>query len=158
MTLLTLPWYDWWSRVDFQFFGLVMLEPLSQQELGQFLRRLREVRTGLTRSQVAERLGVHSSYLAHIENGSKVAQPGILIKLAHALGTEPMLLLARAGYWEMPGFRLRDLGLGQMQQLEQLWDDLKNPERDELVRVARYLALRSRMTGDQSAYDAMDSG
>lgn len=72
--------------------------------LGRRIRTLREA-SGLNRNQLAERAGVHHTYLTELEDGAH-ASPGlgILVKLVRGLelssieeltgGTTPLLLLA----------------------------------------------------------------
>jgi len=54
--------------------------------IGVELRRLR-VERGLTQHEVADRVGVHRTYLNQIEAGSRNVSLGILAKLAHVLET-----------------------------------------------------------------------
>ncbi|MEO6350179.1 MAG: helix-turn-helix transcriptional regulator [Candidatus Limnocylindrales bacterium] len=54
--------------------------------IGAELRRLR-VERGLTQHEVADRVGVHRTYLNQIEAGSRNVSLGILAKLAYVLET-----------------------------------------------------------------------
>jgi XRE family transcriptional regulator, regulator of sulfur utilization len=52
---------------------------------GIAIRSLRYAR-GLGRYELGKRAGVHGSYIGRIERGERRGQPGILLKIAEALG------------------------------------------------------------------------
>lgn len=54
--------------------------------VGTELRRVR-LACGLTQQEVANRVGVHRTYLNQVEAGSRNVSLGILAKLARVLGT-----------------------------------------------------------------------
>lgn len=68
--------------------------PLSDAT-GEFGRRVREARTQLELSQeeLAERAGVHWSYLGQVERGQNNLTLHNILKLAAALKVEPSLLV-----------------------------------------------------------------
>lgn len=56
-----------------------------KQELGRYLRTLRR-RQELTQEQVAERAGVHPTFVSRIESGRAMPSLDVLARLAGALG------------------------------------------------------------------------
>lgn len=62
--------------------------------LGQAIRELR--RAGdISQEGLADRAGLHRTYVGGIERGERNVSFGNLLKLAHALGARPSELLAR---------------------------------------------------------------
>jgi len=63
-------------------------DPISpvHAAVGAELRRLR-LEQSLTQQQVAERVGIHRTYLNQIEGGSRNVSLGVLAKLSYVLGS-----------------------------------------------------------------------
>lgn len=75
---------------------------MSVMALGKRIRQLRRA-VGLSQSELAARVGVHASYIGHLETGRiKLPSENILTRLARALGTDSEDLLAAAGYLTAP--------------------------------------------------------
>jgi transcriptional regulator with XRE-family HTH domain len=66
----------------------------QQVLLGEAVRAARKAQ-GLTQKQVAERTGVHVTYISDIERGARNPTVLVLGKLAEALQVEPSELLKR---------------------------------------------------------------
>jgi len=62
--------------------------------LGRELRRER-IQRGLTQETLADRAGLHRTYVSLIERGLRMPTVEILFRLAKALGTEPARLVRR---------------------------------------------------------------
>ena len=60
--------------------------------LGQRIRELRR-QSHLTQAQLAEKTGVSTSYIGHIERGSRVLSMETFVQLCIALNTDPNTLL-----------------------------------------------------------------
>lgn len=65
-------------------------------ELGEYLRGLREAK-GLSVRQLADQLGLESSYVSKIEHGDRVPSKPVLETLAGVLDVSPDVLEALAG-------------------------------------------------------------
>ena len=72
--------------------------------LDALVRARREA--GLTQTELAQRLGVHQSYVARIEGGGRRVDAIELIVLARALGVPAVALLAEAEAATDPDHRL----------------------------------------------------
>ena len=61
-----------------------------------FARNLRHIRTeqGLTQEELAERAGMHRTFIGAVERGDRNASLRTVQRLADALGVEPQTLLA----------------------------------------------------------------
>ena len=66
-------------------------------DFGQYVKRIRES-AGLSREYVADRIGVHVSYMGHIENGRNMPTPELMRGLSLALGVPLETLMVKAGY------------------------------------------------------------
>jgi transcriptional regulator with XRE-family HTH domain len=62
------------------------------RRLGKILRDLRRT-AGLSQEALAERAGIHSTYVSQIERGLKSPTVRMLGKLAKALGTTPSKIM-----------------------------------------------------------------
>jgi transcriptional regulator with XRE-family HTH domain len=62
--------------------------------LGNTVRRLREAK-GWSQEEMAEKAGLHRTYISGIERGIRNPTLTILFKLANALGVEPGTLVNR---------------------------------------------------------------
>ncbi len=67
-------------------------EDAVQKRLGANIKRRRE-EAGLTQAVLAERAGIHRTFLNQVENGRKGVTIGVLVRLAVALGATPALLV-----------------------------------------------------------------
>lgn len=67
-----------------------MLGPLT--EFGENVRRLR-LSAGLSQEELAQRSGLHRTYVSDVERGVRNIGLANTVKLAHALGVEPARLL-----------------------------------------------------------------
>ncbi|HTU85940.1 MAG TPA: helix-turn-helix transcriptional regulator [Solirubrobacteraceae bacterium] len=67
----------------------------DHEALGRAVRALRE-RAGLSQEQLAERCGLHRTYIGGIERGERNVSFSNLLKLARALDVQPSRLLADA--------------------------------------------------------------
>jgi transcriptional regulator with XRE-family HTH domain len=67
----------------------------DHEALGRAVRTLREG-AGLSQEQLAERCGLHRTYVGGIERGERNVSFSNLLKLAGALGVKPSRLLADA--------------------------------------------------------------
>jgi transcriptional regulator with XRE-family HTH domain len=61
---------------------------------GDELRRARE-KAGLTQEELAERAGVHRTYVSMLERDKKSPTLAVLFRLCDALGVRPSTLIAR---------------------------------------------------------------
>jgi transcriptional regulator with XRE-family HTH domain len=71
-------------------------------------RAIRELRAGVELSQegLADRAGLHRTYVGGIERGERNVSYGNLLRIAAALGVRPSQLLARAEGPPSPGDHL----------------------------------------------------
>lgn len=65
---------------------------MDYQDLGRRVRLLRRQK-GYTQEKLAEKVGVSTSFLGHIERGSRAASLETLVELCNALGVGPDYLL-----------------------------------------------------------------
>lgn len=63
-----------------------------QQQIGAAIRE-RRTTAGLTQATLAERAGIHRTYLNQVEHGHKAATTVVLVHLARALNTSAATLL-----------------------------------------------------------------
>jgi len=77
-----------------------------QQTLAANLRKRRKA-AGMTQEELAERSGLHRTYIGGIEQGRVNVSLKNIGKIADALGVEPALLLAERGSGALVGFDLR---------------------------------------------------
>ncbi len=61
--------------------------------LGRTICQLRES-LGLSQEDLADRAGIHRTYVSQLERGIKSPTLGVLIKIAKALNTKPSLLVS----------------------------------------------------------------
>ena len=73
----------------------------DHEALGRAVRALRE-QAGLSQEQLADRCGLHRTYVGGIERGERNVSFSNLLKLARALGVQPSGLLANAEALRMP--------------------------------------------------------
>lgn len=73
-------------------------DPVEAQ-LQAFGRRLRELREaqGLSQERLAERSGLHWSFIGRVERGQRNPNLRNVFRLAHGLSVEPSELLLRSG-------------------------------------------------------------
>ncbi|MEM7477064.1 MAG: helix-turn-helix transcriptional regulator [Planctomycetota bacterium] len=69
--------------------------PSPKQTLAQNLRRLRNA-TGLSQEELADRAGLHRTYISSVERAQRNVTLENIFALANALGVEPSELLALA--------------------------------------------------------------
>lgn len=62
-------------------------------DLGRRVKDLRR-QQNMTQEELAEKLEISASFLGHIERGTRIASLETLVKLCHALDTDPNQLLA----------------------------------------------------------------
>lgn len=62
------------------------------QALGRTISRFREA-LGLSQEELADRAGIHRTYVSQLERGLKSPTLSVLIKVAKALDTKPSLLV-----------------------------------------------------------------
>jgi transcriptional regulator with XRE-family HTH domain len=67
-------------------------EDAVQQRLGVNIRE-RRGKLGLTQGALAERAGIHRTFLNQVENGRKGITTVVLVRLAAALNTSPAVLV-----------------------------------------------------------------
>ena len=105
---------------------------------------LKELRIGAqkTQRQIADELEVSHSYVCKVEKGKKQATPAYLLKISGPLGIDPVVLLLRAGFMQLPGFAKSDQPKTLNEQMNELWITLTNVDQEETVRFMRYLLLR----------------
>ena len=60
--------------------------------IGDKIKRYR-LRLGLTQEELAEQLGISSSFMGHLERGSRIASLETLVALCNTLKTSPQYLL-----------------------------------------------------------------
>ena len=118
--------------------------PAMRNELHTISAALKELRVGLkkTQRQIADELDVSHSYICKIETGDKRATPAFLLKISGSLEIDPMLLLLRAGFMQLPGFATVDQPKNLIEQMNETWVTLTNVDQEETVRYMRYLLLR----------------
>jgi DNA-binding XRE family transcriptional regulator len=63
-------------------------DDVIQQRLGTNIKQRRE-EAGLTQASLAERAGIHRTFLNQVENGRKGITTAVLVRLAVALDTSP---------------------------------------------------------------------
>ena len=63
-------------------------EDVIQERLGANIKKRRE-EAGLTQAHLAERAGIHRTFLNQVENGHKGITTAVLVRLAVALDTSP---------------------------------------------------------------------
>jgi transcriptional regulator with XRE-family HTH domain len=82
------------------------LQPLSPEHaaLGRAIRDLR-VAAAISQEALAERCGLHRTYVGGIERGERNVSFSNLVKIARALGVRPSALLARAESSDRVGAR-----------------------------------------------------
>jgi len=73
---------------------------LSNADLGNYLRKLRETKQLSTR-EVYELCGVYNSYLSLVENGHRRASAIVLKKLAPIYNVDYLSLYEKAGYIDL---------------------------------------------------------
>lgn len=66
---------------------------VNYRDFGQRVRTLRR-RQKLTQEDLAEQLGISSSFMGHLERGSRIASIETLVALCNTLKTSPQYLLA----------------------------------------------------------------
>ena len=66
---------------------------MDYKDLGQRIRIVRR-KAHLTQDELAEQAGISTSFLGHIERGSRIASLDTLVALCNALKTTPQYLLA----------------------------------------------------------------
>lgn len=67
-------------------------EDAIQKRLGENIKQRRE-EAGLTQAVLAERAGIHRTFLNQVENGRKGVTIGVLVRLAMALDATPAVLV-----------------------------------------------------------------
>ena len=72
-----------------------MVQPKSytHEEFGQRVRRQRDA-LGLTQEQVAERSGLHWSYVGQVERGERNLSLTSILRIADAIDLDPCYLVA----------------------------------------------------------------
>lgn len=66
-------------------------DPAVQERLGAKIKARRE-KQGLSQGALAERSGIHRTYVNQVENGRKNITVGLLARISKALGTTPSAL------------------------------------------------------------------
>lgn len=103
--------------------------------------RERRMALGKTQAAVARELRFHPSYLSQVEAGNRPLSARFLIRISGPLEVEPIALLLQAGLIMMPGFIEVTEQKSVREQLQGLWDQLSDTEREETVKYMRYLLL-----------------
>lgn len=67
-----------------------------QQYLAHNLKAHRST-SGLTQAGLAEKVGTSGNYIAQIERGEKYPSPGMIDRIATALGVDPSVLFVQKG-------------------------------------------------------------
>lgn len=80
-----------WQRICVEGDG-VLDDAGIQRRLGAAIREHR-TKAGLTQAVLAERAGIHRTYLNQVEHGHKAATAVVLVHLARAMNTKPSALL-----------------------------------------------------------------
>jgi transcriptional regulator with XRE-family HTH domain len=105
---------------------------------------LHRVRAGLTKKDVAGRIGVTGSQFARYENGASHITTGRLVAIAKALNIRPETLLAAAFAKEAKSLRASSNAGPEIAHLLQMFSGIAHPQhRIALVALARTLSLAS---------------
>jgi transcriptional regulator with XRE-family HTH domain len=64
----------------------------TNQALGRTIGQLRQ-KLGLSQEELADRAGIHRTYVSQLERGIKSPTLAVLIKIARALGIKPSRLV-----------------------------------------------------------------
>jgi transcriptional regulator with XRE-family HTH domain len=121
---------------------------MPETALGKRIRELRQI-AGLSQSELADRIGVHSSYIGHLETGRiKLPSQDILLKMAKVLDASSEDLLRAAGYLppEAPNLDLADPKLRFY--LSSL-GDLPEEDRQLIIEIIRQFLERNRKRREQ---------
>lgn len=70
----------------------VMKSDIPARKLGENVRRRRE-NEGISQEELADRCGLHRTYVGSVERGERNVSLANIVRLAHALKTSPSLLL-----------------------------------------------------------------
>lgn len=68
---------------------------VNYQDLGLRVRDARKAKH-LTQEQLAEKVGISSSFMGHIERGTRIASIDTLVSICNVLSVSPCLLLGAA--------------------------------------------------------------
>lgn len=84
------------------------MERRNQEQLGRYLRVLRR-QQNLTQEQLAERAGIHPTFVSRIESGRAMPSLDVLARVARALGVSSADVLRATLDAEWPPERTEDL-------------------------------------------------
>ena len=74
---------------------------VNYQDLGLRVRDARKAKH-LTQEQLAEKVGISSSFMGHIERGTRIASIDTLVSVCNVLSVSPCLLLGARTRWISP--------------------------------------------------------
>ncbi len=75
---------------------LLVKKDTTIKKFGETVRRLREGE-GISQEELAERCGLHRTYVGSVERGERNVSLANIVRLAHALKTPPARLLEGLG-------------------------------------------------------------
>lgn len=80
---------------------------MDYQDLGRRVRTIRR-QMGLTQEELAEQLGISTSFLGHIERGTRAVSVETLVQLCNVLNISPVYLLSASLQNSGDAYRIPD--------------------------------------------------